>query len=154
MLRTLTPEAREVVVIDRLCEWRPPFSPAEVVREASAILASYGVFEVVGDRYAGDWPTERFAECGVSYVHAPEPKSGLYLAALPSFTAREVELIDHPRLARQLIALERRTSRAGRDTIDHPPRGHDDCANAVCGVIAVACAARSGWFDEEEAYGV
>ena len=28
-----------------------------------------------------------------------------------------------------------RTSRAGRDSIDHPPRGHDDVANAVAGVI-------------------
>jgi hypothetical protein len=35
----------------------------------------------------------------------------------------------------QLVALERRTARGGRDTIDHPPGAHDDVANAVAGVI-------------------
>lgn len=32
--------------------------------------------------------------------------------------------------------LERRTSRAGRDSVDHPPGSHDDRANAVAGVVA------------------
>ena len=30
---------------------------------------------------------------------------------------------------------ERRTSRIGRDTIDHAPGGHDDLANAVAGAL-------------------
>jgi hypothetical protein len=34
-------------------------------------------------------------------------------------------------LAAQLCALERRTSRGGRDSIDHAPGAHDDLANAV-----------------------
>jgi len=40
--------------------------------------------------------------------------------------------------------LERRTSRAGKDSIDHVPGGHDDVANAAAGaaVIAVQAAAR------------
>jgi hypothetical protein len=48
-----------------------------------------------------------------------------------------VELLDHPRLAAQLCALERRVTRGGRDSIDHPPGGHDDLANAVGGVVSV-----------------
>jgi hypothetical protein len=34
--------------------------------------------------------------------------------------------------------LERRRGRSGKDSIDHPPRGSDDIANAVAGVISVA----------------
>jgi hypothetical protein len=47
-----------------------------------------------------------------------------------------VELLDLSRLARQLQGLERRTTRGGKDSIDHAPGGHDDVANAVCGVLA------------------
>ena len=32
------------------------------------------------------------------------------------------------------MGLERRTSRGGRDSIDHGPQGHDDLANVVAGV--------------------
>jgi hypothetical protein len=31
----------------------------------------------------------------------------------------------------QLCALERRTARGGRDSIDHPPNGHDDLINGI-----------------------
>jgi hypothetical protein len=41
--------------------------------------------------------------------------------------------------------LERQTHRGGRDTVDHPRRGSDDLANAVCGCAALAFA--SGDFD-------
>jgi hypothetical protein len=35
--------------------------------------------------------------------------------------------------------LERRVARSGKDSIDHPPGGHDDVANACAGVlVAVA----------------
>jgi hypothetical protein len=50
-----------------------------------------------------------------------------------------VELLDNKQLQSELVSLERRTSRAGKDSIDHPPGGHDDLANAVAG--AVDCAA-------------
>jgi hypothetical protein len=38
----------------------------------------------------------------------------------------------------QLVGLERRTARGGRDSIDHAPGAHDDLANAVAGLTAVA----------------
>ena len=40
------------------------------------------------------------------------------------------------------IALERHTSRAGKDTINHAPNGHDDVANAAAGVLMLAAAGR------------
>jgi predicted PurR-regulated permease PerM len=33
----------------------------------------------------------------------------------------------------QLVGLERRVTRGGRDSIDHAPNSHDDLANAVAG---------------------
>jgi hypothetical protein len=43
-------------------------------------------------------------------------------------------------LVAQLIGLERRTSRAGRDSIDHARDGHDDIANCVAGALLAASA--------------
>ena len=80
---------------------------------------------------------------------------GLALAGFAPLllTSGRAELLDHERTTRQLLALERRTTRAGRDLIDHPPGGHDDLANAVCGSLTLAAAearprgglARSRW---------
>jgi hypothetical protein len=37
----------------------------------------------------------------------------------------------------QLAGLERRTTRGGKDSVDHSPGAKDDLANAVAGAIAV-----------------
>jgi hypothetical protein len=36
-------------------------------------------------------------------------------------------------LINELLNLERKTGRSGRDSVDHPPKGSDDLANAVAG---------------------
>jgi hypothetical protein len=55
---------------------------------------------------------------------------------LPLLNSGRITLPRHDRLIAQIVGLERRVSRAGRDSIDHAPGGHDDIANAVSGVIA------------------
>jgi hypothetical protein len=45
--------------------------------------------------------------------------------------------LDNPKLINQFIGLERRTARGGRDSIDHPPGGHDDICNAVAGFASI-----------------
>lgn len=62
-----------------------------------------------------------------------ELTSDNFRETLPLLNSGRIELLDHPRLIAQLIGLERRTSRLGKDTISHPPSGHDDIATAVCG---------------------
>ena len=47
-------------------------------------------------------------------------------------------LLDDKRLVGQSIGLERRTSRAGKESIDHAPGSHDDFANAVAGAVCLA----------------
>ena len=66
------------VILDAIRERQPPFSPADVVGEFSTLLKSYRVTKIVGDRYAGEWPREKFKEFGIRYEPAAKPKSDLY----------------------------------------------------------------------------
>jgi hypothetical protein len=129
------------VIVDAIRERRAPFSPDDVVKEFAATLKSYGITRIVGDRYAAEWPRERFKVHGIEYRVADKAKSDLYLSLLPLLNSQRIELLDHPRLINQLTGLERRTSRAGKDSIDHVPGGHDDVANAVAGAAVLAAQA-------------
>jgi len=128
----------DIVVVDALREIKPPFSPESVVGEFSALLKSYRVSKTTGDRYAGEWPREHFREHGITYEPAAKAKSDLYRDLLPAINSRKLDLLDDARLLTQLVGLERRTARGGRDSIDHPPGAHDDLANAAAGLAAVA----------------
>lgn len=132
----------EKAVLDALRERKPPFSPEDVVAEFSALLKTYRISRVTGDNYAGEWPKERFAMHGVRYDRAAKPKSDIYRDLLPLINSSRVELLDHQKMVAQLCALERRTSRGGRDSIDHPPNAHDDLINAVAGVLVEAAVAQ------------
>jgi hypothetical protein len=134
----------DVIVLDALRERRPPFSPEDVVSEFAELLKSYRVSKITGDRYAGEWPRERFREHGIVYEPAQKPKSDLYRDLLPAINSRKLDLLDDARLLTQLVSLERRTARGGRDSIDHAPGAHDDLANAVAGLAATA---KRGSFD-------
>ena len=128
-------EGTDRAVLDCVRCRRPPFSPDEVVEDFSKVLQSYGVFEVTGDRYAGEWPRERFRHHGITYNPSERVKSEIYREIVAPLNACRLELLDLPLLRAQLLGLERRTARGGKDSIDHPPGGHDDIANAVAGVL-------------------
>jgi hypothetical protein len=112
-------------------------TPAAIVAEYAATLKSYELKAVTGDRYAGSWPADEFQRCGITYQQAEKPKSDLYVNLLPALNSGRVELPPDDRLVNQLVALERRTSRSGRDSIDHPAGGHDDRANVIAGLMVV-----------------
>jgi hypothetical protein len=128
-------------VLDALREVRPPFSPENVVGEFATVLKSYRVRKVVGDRYAGEWVRESFRKVGVTYDISEKPKSALYGELLPLLNSGRVDLLDNQRLISQLCSLERRTARGGRDSVDHPPGGHDDVANVCAGALVLASGA-------------
>jgi hypothetical protein len=132
----------DIVAIDALREARPPFSPEGVVREFAKLLKSYRLTTVRGDHYAGDWPREQFAKRGIDYRAAKQNKSQFYVDLLPVVNSRRLELLDNDRLVAQLCSLERRTARAGRDSIDHAPKQHDDLANCVAGAVGSALSRR------------
>lgn len=111
-------------------------TPAAIVAEYAGILKAYDIRSVTSDRYAGSWPADEFARHGISVKHSEKSKSELYIDALPRINSQCAEIPPDEKLINQLCCLERRTSRAGRDSIDHPQGGHDDRANVVAGVIA------------------
>jgi hypothetical protein len=136
----------ERVILDFIGERKAPFSPASVVAEFAAALKEYRISTVRGDRYAGEWPREAFQAHGITYQPADLNRSELYLATLPLLNSGRVSLLDNQRMAAQFVGLERRTSRAGKDSVDHGPGGHDDIANAVAGALVLACGrAESGF---------
>jgi hypothetical protein len=125
----------ERVIVDAVREVRPPFSPSAVVGDFAVLLKSYRISKVVGDHYGGEFVKEPFRKHGISYEVCKQPKSDLFRDMLPLLNSGHIILPRHDRLIAQIVGLERRVSRAGRDSIDHAPGGHDDIANAVSGVV-------------------
>jgi hypothetical protein len=126
------------VVLDLLRERRPPFQPKGVVEEFSDLLKSYGLTEVVSDRYAAQYNVEAFQLCGISVRASDLSASELYLEALPLIANGTAELLDNKRLAAQLAGLERRTRAGGKDLVTHYAGGHDDAAVAASGALVLA----------------
>jgi hypothetical protein len=110
-----------VAVLDCVRERKPPFSPESVVSEFCETLKFYDVAAVTGDRFGGEFCREPFRKSGIEYTLAERAKSDVYKECLPLVNSKRVELLDHARLRTQLLALERRTARGGRDSIDHGP---------------------------------
>ncbi|WOJ93679.1 hypothetical protein R0135_00580 [Congregibacter variabilis] len=125
---------RDTVIVDLVTE-RTRTNPASVVSEYCKILQQYRIQVVGGDKYAGQWVANEFSRHGVRYNYSAKNRSELYIDTLAMLNAGEVELPPVDKLARQFANLERRTSRSGRDSIDHPPGLHDDLANAVAGAV-------------------
>jgi hypothetical protein len=123
----------EHAVLDAVRERKPPFSPEQVTSEFAALLKTYGIKRVIGDKYAGLWPRERFEVHGIHYEPSAKPKSDLYSELLPLINGKRIELLDLPRAVNQICSLERRTARSGKDSIDAP--GHEDVANAIAGAL-------------------
>ena len=67
--------------------------------------------------------------CGL--LDAPDTRSDTYLRLLPLMTTGRVEFPPDPQLRHELLSLERRTHRSGKDSVDHRTGAHDDVANAV-----------------------
>jgi hypothetical protein len=139
-----TPKPEEMIVIDVIREARPPFSPEAVVDEFAALCKLYRITKITGDHFGGEFVKEPFRRHGLSYEIAKQPKSDLYRDLLPLLNSGSIMLPKHGRLVSQIVGLERRVSRAGKDSIDHAPHGHDDLANSVAGV---ADATRLPYYD-------
>jgi hypothetical protein len=140
------------ILLDLIRATRSPFDPSEVVKDYSQVLKAYGLSNALGDNYGGEWPKAEFAKHGIMYELCEKAKSELYLAAIPVFTSKRLELLDIEKLKTEFRRLERRRGRSGKDSIDHPPRGADDMANAVAGAIWLL-SEHGGQFFLPEAYG-
>ena len=109
------------------------------------MLKAYRITEVRGDRYSGEWTRERFKHHGITYEQVASSKSDLYRDLLPAINSRHVDLLEDARLIAQIVGLERRIARGGKDSIDHAPNAHDDLANSVAGVVAALDSSGHGY---------
>lgn len=128
----------ESVVVDAIRVRKPPFSPEAVSEEFASLCKDYRCTSVTGDRYAGEYAREPFRKHGVDYHLSDRTASDQFRDLLPLLNSGRVELLDHKQSLAELLNLERRTSRAGKDTISHPANGHDDAINSVSGAVLLA----------------
>jgi hypothetical protein len=90
------------------------------------------------ERYAGEFPRALFRKHGITYELAEQTKSELFRDFLSLLNSVRVTLPRNDRLVSQIVSLERRVSAVGKETITHPPNGHDDLANAVAGAASLS----------------
>ncbi len=124
-------------------------------------LRDRGPLPLIPDRECRRGPLRRgLGEAGVRagerrLRREPVDEDAAYIETLPLFSQGRMELLDHPRLVRELQCLERRTRAGGKNVVDHPRGGHDDYANVT---TLAALAALEGtqymepweeWFDPE-----
>jgi hypothetical protein len=133
MTLAISHRAGDTTILDLLREVRPPFSPEAVAEEFATLCRRYRISKIVGDRWGGEWCREQFRKHGVFYELADGSKSDFYRDLLPLINSGAADLLDDERLVNQLVSLERRVTRNGRDVIDHPvgPQCHDDVANVA-----------------------
>ena len=124
------------IIIDVVREVRPFFSPSAAIDDLAVLLKNYRIWQVTGDHYAGEFPRDLFRKHGIAYNVCKSPKSDLYRDLLPLLNSGRIVLPRNDRLVSQIVGLERRVTRAGKDSINHGPNGHDDVANCVAGVAA------------------
>jgi hypothetical protein len=137
------------VIADAIQGRKPPFDPASVATDFAILAREFGCRTIVGDAFSGDWVANAFRSAGVEYQRAEKTRSEIYLECLPLFSRGLVNIPDHPQLLRELRLLERRTTRLGRDLVDHGSGGSDDYANALCGALVLAGTHRSLVFTAE-----
>lgn len=126
-------EGLAIAVLDAVMVADPPFSPEKECARFAEGLRAYGITSATADRFAAEFAVEAMGRHDIALFTSERSKSEIYVEFLPLLNSRQVELLDLPSLRSQLLGLERRTTRGGRDSIDHGPRGHDDVINAAPG---------------------
>lgn len=122
----------DLIIVDACRYWPAPHDPVAVAKEVAEFLAGYKLTSAVADQYGAELSRSIYSEAGVSLMPAEVNRSEAYLACLPLFTSGRIEIPDDPRLRSELLSLERRTGRTGKDAVDHHAGLHDDLANSVC----------------------
>ena len=131
---------RDRIVIDAVRRWPSPHDPADVAKEVAAFLAHYGLRTATADAYGAEITRSVYREAGVELLTSDASRSELYMAMLPLFTTGRIEIPPDPRLRLELLTLERRAARGGKDSVDHRVGAKDDVSNAAA--LAARAASR------------
>ena len=122
-------------VCDAIWGRHPPFDCAGVAKDFVALAKSYNCRTITHDHYSGGSVAQAFRDAGMTSRPSDLSKSLLYLEGLQLFMRGLVSIPDCPQLIRELRLLERRTSRSGKDCVDHGVGGSDDYANVLFGAM-------------------
>src|ERR1700758_32724 len=82
---------------------------------SSSRLKNYRISKVVGDHYGGEFVKEPFRKHAIAYEVSKQVKSDLFRDLLPLLNSGRIRLPRHHRLVAQIVGLERRVSRGGKD---------------------------------------
>jgi len=123
------------VIIDVVRSRAPKFNPEEVTSQYCELLGEYGIVEIIGDKFSGDWASNSFAKHGIRYERSEKTKSELYLEAESPFNTKRVDLPDKELAITQLKNLIRKTRSGGKDSVDTDSGQPEDEANVIAGVI-------------------
>ena len=143
-------DAKGNAVIDVLRRVEPPFSPADAVDEFVAVCRDYGISRCVGDNYSAALHADLWVERGISYEPCRWNRSQLYLSLVGPINQERVRMPRNAVLQQELRQLQRRKTRMGRESVDHPPgAGHgDDSANSVAGCVFLLLKRRPRGFED------
>jgi hypothetical protein len=130
-------DAARTIAVDLIRERRPRFVAADVIREFSDILRSYGIGEVVSDNFAAGFCSDEWARNGIRFKACDNTTAENFLCTLPLLTSKRGRLVDDATLRKQLSGLQRRVV-GGHETVGHQQiaSAHDDVAAACAGVLA------------------
>lgn len=128
-------ESGNLFIQDCLRVWKAPFDPLQAVSEAAALLRSYRIGRVVGDRYSAEFIVGAFRQHSIAYAASDLDRSALYLEMLAPLNAGKIRLLDEPSLHRELRGLCRTRMSSGRERVDHIRGQHDDRANSLAMMI-------------------
>jgi hypothetical protein len=121
------------VIVDYTYEAIPPYIVNHEVEHCCNMIKRYGIYEITGDKFGGELTTQLFKKQGIQYNDSVFNKSEIFLEFASLVNMNQVRLIEHPKLKRQLLTLERRAGRVGKDKIEKIKGAHDDIANTVAG---------------------
>lgn len=98
----------------------------------------YNIYQVVGDKYSGDWVSNEFLSNGIVYEKCDKNKSDLYKNAIPIINQRRVKYLDDGKTVgstqTQLEAIESRPM-GDHYKYTRPENVNDDSANVLVGNI-------------------
>jgi hypothetical protein len=135
------PEPDGRIVVDAIRTWPSPHNPQEITKLSAEFFKSWGVREISGDRYAGEWPAVEFAKHDICYKVAEHSTSDLLLRLIPLANSKRLELPRDAQLLKEFRQLERRRGSGGKDHVEARRGCHDDIP---AGVAQAVCAALPG----------
>ena len=110
----------DVATLDCIRERKPPFSPAAVCEEFSAVFKSYGLQRVTADKWGSAFVTEAFASNGIECRQSAKPKSDIYRELLPMLMSGNVRLSIFPSWRRKSSALRGKPRAVAKDSSTIP----------------------------------